>query len=84
MPGPLPPPAISQPSTQPVLQLGTLPPAKSGCQGVESVNRSCVWVGEIVGGFFFFLKSLSLLVYCLCFLICLSWAFIELVPRKYF
>lgn len=56
MPGPLPPPAISQPSTQPVLQLGTLPPAKSGCQGVESVNRSCVWVGEIVGGFFFFLK----------------------------
>lgn len=54
MPGPLPPPAISQPSTQPVLQLGTLPPAKSGCQGVESVNRSCVWVGEIVGGFFFF------------------------------
>lgn len=51
MPGPLPPPAnFPAPYTQPVLQLGTLPPAKSGCQGVESLHRSCVWVGEIVGG----------------------------------
>ena len=81
MPGPLPPPAnFPAPYTQPVLHLGTLPPAKSGCQGVESLHRSCVWVGEIVGG----LKKKIPFFACLCFLICLSWACIELVPRKYF
>lgn len=49
--------------TQPVLQFCTLHPAKSGCQGVESINRSCLWVGEICRWFKTFFLSLLVCVF---------------------
>ena len=72
-------PSATHAHTQPVLQLCALPPVKTGCQGVEGVNRSCLWVGEVVGGFLEFPFFA-----CLYFLICLPWACAAFVPRQYY